>query len=154
MEARILGVKFSVDEPTIGFQGNHLNKLFITYNAKGGRFQCDSMWQDRYTFTFYFRDQTAPKIYTNIVFSPFHSHVISLLYCIWKKFHQCGMYNLYMPLKFFLKYEEQVLVAGTARKGALGTLFIWSVGRKIVGRRTESVRHKKCRRPPCKTNRT
>ena len=61
MEAWLLGVVFSVDEQTMGFKGNHADKLRITYKKEGDGFQCDALCQDGYTFTFYFRNQPVPK---------------------------------------------------------------------------------------------
>ncbi len=42
-QAWILGRVFSVDEQTIGFQGNHVDKKRITYKAEGDGFQNDAL---------------------------------------------------------------------------------------------------------------
>jgi hypothetical protein len=53
-KAWTLGRTFSVDEQTIGFQGNHINKKCITYKAEGDAFQNDALCKMdgpiRYTF--------------------------------------------------------------------------------------------------------
>jgi hypothetical protein len=57
----LLGKKFSVDEQTIGFQGNHQDKKRITYKAEGDGFQADALCQDGFTFQFYYRNEPARK---------------------------------------------------------------------------------------------
>ena len=61
MEAWIFTVDFSADEQTVGFQDNHTNKLRITDKAEVGGFQCDALFRDGCTFTFYFCNQPASK---------------------------------------------------------------------------------------------
>ena len=46
----LLGVAFSVDEMTIGFQGHHADKMQITYKAEGDGFQADALCQEGFTF--------------------------------------------------------------------------------------------------------
>ena len=63
----------SGDEQTMGFKGKHSDKLRISYKKEGDGFQCDCLTDDGYTFTFYFRNQPAPKNYLDLGFSPLHS---------------------------------------------------------------------------------
>ena len=51
-----LGQRLSVDEQTIGCQGCHPDILQINYKAEGGGFQCDPVYVDWYTYSFYFRN--------------------------------------------------------------------------------------------------
>ena len=55
------GRDLSTDNQTMGFKGQHSYKLHITYKKEGGGFQCDCISDNSYTFTFYFRNQPAPK---------------------------------------------------------------------------------------------
>ena len=47
------GRKISVDKQTIGFQGKHSAKLRIIYKREGDRFQCNSLCDHGYIFTFF-----------------------------------------------------------------------------------------------------
>jgi hypothetical protein len=121
--AWLLGEVISVDEQTIGFQGNHKDKLRITYKAEGDGFQCDAMCQDGFTFGFFFRNHPAPKKFTAQGLSPLHSRVMSLFDCLKDKFHRCQMDNLYMSAKFARAaylHRQKVLIAGVTRKGMRG----------------------------------
>ena len=55
------GRDLSTDEQTMGFKGQHTDKLRITYKKEGGGYQCDCITGDGYTFTLYFCNQPAPK---------------------------------------------------------------------------------------------
>ena len=44
------------DEQTMGFKGNHTNKLRIAYKKEGDGFQVDAISDDGYIFTLYFRN--------------------------------------------------------------------------------------------------
>ena len=100
MEAWLLGEVFSVDEQTMGFKGNHVDKLRITYKKEGDGFQCDALCQDGYTFTFYFRNQPAPKKYLDQGLSPLHSRVMAMFDCLCDENHRCYLDNLYNSAKF------------------------------------------------------
>lgn len=73
-----LGECASVDEMTIGFQGNHQDKLRITYKDAGDGFQCDALCQEGYCYQHYFRNYPAPRKYLNMKLSPLHSRVMWL----------------------------------------------------------------------------
>jgi Transposase IS4 len=118
-----LGKAISVDEQTIGFQGNHKGKLCITYKAEGDGFQCDALCQGGYTYTFYFWNHPAPKKYIDQKMSPLHVRLMFMFDLLVKKYYGCGMDNLYIPAKFLAaayQHEKSVLVSGVCRKGGRG----------------------------------
>jgi Transposase IS4 len=136
-----LGRNISVDEQTIGFQGNHKDKLRITYKAEGDGFQCDALCQEGYTYTFYYRNQPAPKKYLDQDLSPLHSRVMYMFDSLKESYHRCGMDNLYISAKFIasaFKHERKVLVAGVCRKGGRG--FPQAVLQEEVKARTEQIK--------------
>ena len=49
-----MGQHISVDEQTMGFEGNHSNIIRITFKAEGHGFQCDAICADGYTYSIYF----------------------------------------------------------------------------------------------------
>ena len=55
------GRDLSTDEQTMGFKGQHAEKLHITYKKEVDGFQCDCITDNSYTFTFYFRNHPASK---------------------------------------------------------------------------------------------
>ena len=113
----------SCDEETIGFQGRHADKLRITYKAEGDGFQCDAICDDGYTYTFFFRNQPAPKKYLDDGFSPLHARVLALYDCLNDDFHQVRFDNLYMAAKFALRsfqHKKHIMVEGVTRVGARG----------------------------------
>jgi len=71
--AMIIGEWVSVDEQTIGFKGNHIDKLRINYKKAGDGFQCDALCADGYTYTVYFRNVKAPTDLLNKGLSPLHA---------------------------------------------------------------------------------
>ena len=48
----ILGVSFTINEMTIGFQGMHADKRKITYKAEGDGFQCDALCDNGFCYQF------------------------------------------------------------------------------------------------------
>ena len=58
----IPGKWLSIDEQTLGFQGRSGLKLRISYKKEGGRFQCDVVCDDGYTFSFFFHYGDAPPL--------------------------------------------------------------------------------------------
>ena len=73
-----LGRDISGDEQTIGFQGKHEDKLRIMYKAEGDGFQCDAICDSGFTWTFYFRNQKAPREWTSKGFSPLHARILRI----------------------------------------------------------------------------
>ena len=122
-EAWILGPDASVDEQTIGFQGNHIDKLRITYKNEGDGFQCDVQCQDGFTFSFYFRNQPAPRKYLAEGLSPLHARCMALFDMLENKFHRIGLDNLYNSAKFARAaylHLRKVCVSRVTRKGMRG----------------------------------
>jgi hypothetical protein len=120
--AWILGRTFSVDEQTIGFQGNHVDKKRITYKAEGDGFQNDALCQDGWTHQVHFRNEPAPVKYLRAGLSPLHSRVVWLFDCVKDYWHVCGLDNLYNSAKFcrFAYVENRVLINGVTRVGMRG----------------------------------
>ena len=58
----ILGKIIRIDEQVIGFQGQQNDKEQILYKQAGDRFLIDAMYAYGYTFSWYFRNQAAPKM--------------------------------------------------------------------------------------------
>ena len=118
--AWLLGKKFSVDEQTIGFQGNHKDKKRITYKAEGDGFQADALCEDGFTFQFYYRNEPAPVKYLRQNLSPLHARVMALFDTVKDKYHWCGMDNLYNSASFCRAaycHENKIAVHGVTRKG-------------------------------------
>ena len=101
-ECICLGESISVDEQDIGFQGRHQDKQRIKYKKVGDGFLVDALCADGFTFTWYFRNQTAPKFWTDKGVSPLHSRVMSLFQQLpdKSKNYKCGMDNLFISPKF------------------------------------------------------
>ena len=120
--AWLLGVVFSADEQTQGFQGNHADKKRITYKAEGDGFQCDALCQDGWTHQVYFRNDPAPPEYLKMGLSPLHARVLWLFACVKDRWHICGLDNLYNSAKFcrVAFVHSKVLLNGVTRKGMRG----------------------------------
>ena len=99
MRAWRLGRDISGDEQTIGFQVKHEDKLRITYKAEGDGFQCDAICDSGFTWTFYFRNQKAPREWTSKGFSPLHARILRMFDQFEMKFHNCWFDNLYLSAK-------------------------------------------------------
>ena len=95
----LLGRQISIDEQTIGCQGRHPDILRITYKAEGDGFQCDAVCADGYTYTFFFRNQAPPKVFTDIGMSPLHARVHALIEQLPLSNYVCAMDNLYISAK-------------------------------------------------------
>ena len=111
------------DEQTMGFKGQHVDKLRITYKDEGDGFQCDAICDDGYTYTFFFRNQPAPKKYLDEGFSPLHARVMALYDSLQDDFHRVRFDNLYMAAKFALasfQHQRRVMVEGVTRTHARG----------------------------------
>ena len=66
MSAWMLGRDISGDEEMIGFQGQHADKLHITYKAEEDGFQCDALADAGFTWKFYFCNQPVPEKWTTL----------------------------------------------------------------------------------------
>jgi hypothetical protein len=123
MSAWKLGRDIAADEQTIGFQGNHRDKRRITYKAEGDGFQCDAICQNGFTYTFYFRNQPAPKKYLDQGLSPLHSRIMGMFDQLDTKFHNCWFDNLYLSAKFARAayiHPKKVRISGPTRKSGRG----------------------------------
>jgi hypothetical protein len=123
MQAWDLGPDIAIDEQTIGFQGRHKDKLRITYKNEGDGFQCDAVCDSGFTFTFYFRNQPAPKKYIDKGLSPLHARVMSMFDQLKDEYHNCWFDNLYLSARFAnaaFNHEKKVRISGPTRKGGRG----------------------------------
>lgn len=94
-----MGVSISCDEQTIGCQGRHPDVRRIKFKRSGDGFMCDSVCSDGYTYSFFFRNQPSPKVFTNMGLSPLHARTMSLLEQLPGKYYKCSVYNLYTSAK-------------------------------------------------------
>jgi hypothetical protein len=123
MEAWHLGRDIAGDEQTIGFQGNHKDKRRITYKAEGDGFQCDAICQKGFTWTFYFRNQPAPKKWIDKGLSPLHARILGMFDQLDSKCHNCWFDNLYLSAKFAKAsycHQKIIRIAGPTRKSGRG----------------------------------
>ena len=81
------GWDLSGNEQTMGFKGQHADKLWINYKKEGDGFQANCLADDGYTFTFYLQNQPAPKKFIDMGFSPLHSRVMALYDCLLEEYH-------------------------------------------------------------------
>ena len=95
-----IGRDISVDEQDIGFQGRHKDKQRVTFKKVGDGFLVDALCADGYTFAWYFRNQLAPKYWTDKELSPLHARVMALFQQLPDSNYKCGMDNLFMSPKF------------------------------------------------------
>ena len=58
------GLHLAGDEQTLSFQGMHQDKLRITFKQADDGCQCDAIYDQGYTITFYFRNTPLPLKYT------------------------------------------------------------------------------------------
>jgi hypothetical protein len=98
--AWLVGRVFACDEQTIGFQGKHVDKRWITYKKEGDSFQADVLAQDGWTHQVYLRNEPAPKEYLRMGLCPLHARVLWLFGCLKNRWHICGVDNLYTSAKF------------------------------------------------------
>jgi hypothetical protein len=123
MSAWRLGRDIAGDEQTIGFQGNHRDKRRITYKNEGDGFQCDAICQKGFTWTFYFRNQPAPKRYTDQGISPLHARILAMFDQLKEKYHNCWFDNLYTSAKFARAaylHPNKVCISGPTRISGRG----------------------------------
>ena len=80
-------------------QGNHKDKLQITYKKEGDGFQCDTVCADGFTYIFYFRNKPPTIDNTPCDLSVLHKIFMSLLNQLKGENYSCGMDNLYMSVK-------------------------------------------------------
>lgn len=116
-----IGTSIAIDEQDIGFQGKHKDKQRVTFKKVGDGFLLDALCSDGYTYTFYFRNQPAPKSWIDKGLSPLHARVMSLVQQLPNETRNyvCGMDNLYISPKFakFMLNEsgKRVMIHGVCR---------------------------------------
>ena len=118
-----LGRDISGDEQMIGFQGRHADKFHITYKAEGDGFQCDTLADAGFTWTFYFCIQLAPELWTMLGYSPLHSCILGMFDQLEEKYHNCWFDNLYLSAKFAkaaYKHTNKVQISGPTQKSGWG----------------------------------
>jgi hypothetical protein len=123
MEAWKLGRDIAGDEQTIGFQGNHRDKRRITYKNEGDGFQCDAICEKGYTWTFYFRNQPAPKKYLDQGLCSLHSRILGMFDQLDQTYHNCWFDNLYLSTKFAKAaylHPKKIRISGPTRKSGRG----------------------------------
>ena len=114
----------SGDEQTIGFKGNHIDKLRINYKKEGDGFQVDAICDaskgtSGFTYCFYPRNMPVPKKYADRGCGQLHSRMLFFFDMFKDKWHVVGMDNLYLFLRFCREAyvgKNQVLSHGVTRK--------------------------------------
>jgi len=104
----------------IGFQGMHKDKRRITYKNEGDGFQCDALCDNCFCYQFYFRNDPAPKQYTEIGVLPLNSIFVSLFDSLEEDYHCCAMDNLYHSTTFckhVYTHIRKVKVHGVSKEG-------------------------------------
>lgn len=76
--AWICGRDLAGDEQTVAMQGQHGDKLRITFKKAGDGFMCDAICDDGYTFSFYFRNMPSPKKYIDKGWAPLHARMFCM----------------------------------------------------------------------------
>jgi len=99
MAAWDLGKEISGDKQVIGFKENQ-DKQRISYKREGDGFLTDAISEDRYTYSFYFRNMPAPKKFIQKNFSPLHARILFLFDQLKEGNHICGLDNLYNSTEF------------------------------------------------------
>ena len=123
LTSSLLGPNGSVDEQTIGFQGKHVDKLKIKFKRAGDGFMCDAWCDAGFTYTFYFRNEPAPKKYLRLKLSALHARCLSLFDDLPDSNYRCWVDNLHASINFLvhaLKHKSKVMIEGVARKSGRG----------------------------------
>jgi hypothetical protein len=100
IEAWGCGQHLSGDKQTIGFKGNHCDKQRVSYKCEGDGFLTDAICDSGYTYAFYFQNIPAPKNYIDRKCSALHARMLFLFDTLKDKYHDVGVDNLYLSLKF------------------------------------------------------
>ena len=123
MSAWRLGRDISGDEQTIGFQGHHADKRRITYKNEGDGFQANALCEAGYTWTFYFRNQPAPRDWVQKGYSPLHARILGMFDQLEEEYHNCWFDNLYLSAKFAkasFTHDKKIRISGPTRKSGRG----------------------------------
>ena len=97
----------SVDKMDCSFQGKHKYKQRVIYKKGGDGFLVDALCAEGYKYSWYFRNQLAPRKWKDYGLSPLHGRGMSLFEQLLEKTgnYICGMDNLFNSTKF----SEQAL---------------------------------------------
>ena len=92
-----IGQSISVDEMDISIQGRHKDKQRVTYKKGEDGFLVDALCAEGYTYSWYFRNQLAPRKWIGYGLLPLHGRVMSLFEQLPEKTgnYICGMDNLF-----------------------------------------------------------
>lgn len=109
-----MGETVSIDEQTLGFQGQHQSKLRITYKHIGDGFQCDALCNDGYTFAFIFCHNDPPKSQHGLL--NMGKRVIALICMLKQSWTKVCMDNFFNSVELArAAYREEALMHGVAR---------------------------------------
>ena len=108
MDAWDMGEVLSCDEQDIGFTGRHQDKQRVNYKDEGDGFLTDSLCQDGYTYSFYFRNMPAPKKYVDQGYSPMNDRVLFLFDSLKEKNHIAGLDNLFVSALHMEHTQEKI----------------------------------------------
>ena len=114
--AWLLSEWISIDQQTIGFKGKRGDKLRINYKREGDGFQCDAIYDDGFTYSFYFRNEPPPDKYSHM--SALHARVLGLFDQLQDKFHRVGCDNLYVSANLCNQayiHPQKVMIHGVCR---------------------------------------
>ena len=95
-----IGRYISINEQDIVFQDRHKDKQRVTFKKAGDGFLVDALCAEVYAYAWYFRNQIAPKCWTDKELSPLHAQVMALVGQLPDNNYNCGMDNLFMSPKF------------------------------------------------------
>ena len=73
-----IGQSISVDEMDIRLQGRHKDNQRVTYQKGGDGFLVDALCNEGYTYSWYFRNQLAPRNWIYYGLLPLHDQVMNL----------------------------------------------------------------------------
>ena len=95
-DAIYIGRYISIDEQDIDLQGRNKDKQRVTFKKAGDCLLVDALCAEGYTYAWYFRNQLAPKFWTDKELSPLRARVMALVGQLPDSNYKCGMDNLFM----------------------------------------------------------
>ena len=72
-----------------------------------------------YTWTFYFRNQPAPRDWVQKGYSPLHARILGMFDQLEEEYHNCWFDNLYLSAKFAkasFTHDKKIRISGPTRK--------------------------------------
>ena len=118
-----IGLSISVDEMDISLKGRHKYKQRVNYKKGGDGFLVDALCTEGYTYSWYFKNQLAPRKWIGYGPSPLHGRVMSLFEKIPGKTgnYICIMDNLFNSPKFSKQALDEsgkdAMTHGVCRQG-------------------------------------